>query len=518
MQSSGDGNSPVPGDVPQFGAARFSVQSPFESIRRVSAVHRRGAGSLVNLSLYGLGLSGMWTALGTPLLPIKVEEIVGNGGSSILGIVFDESDKNGALGLVSLTGLAIAALMQPLAGMLSDRDSGPTKRLPFLLVGALGMAASVLFLGFVGTLVSLIFLNVLIQGLGNFGQGAANGLIADHVSPGNKGAAAGALNLSRVIGAGLLAGIVLLLMSHYDAESAPGWMTVSLVLVAVIAVASTLWTITSLRRTGHADQTDQTGHAGEDAAIPLSTTAQTGVTHLRAETPASQPEFGPGVHGSDEEETVAPHDNYLRFLIALTVVITGFSALQLYSFFYLQDVIGLKNASQGAAVILVTTAVATALTVLPAGRLTDRVGRDPMLYLGGVLGVIGTVILIFANSILVVALDGLILGVAIGIFLTVSWALANDLVSKRNAARDLGYASVAVLIGSTASRISGLGVDRLNEVQHALGYQVVLGAVAVCFIIAVALMTRLDGSPPVRVMDVVRGRPVPERAPDSMPD
>ncbi len=448
----------------------FNMPSPGRSIRKAIAVHRRGPRSLVNLSLYAAGLSGMWTAFGTPLLPITIEEILSDGGSQILGFTFDEDNKNGALGLVSLIGLVAAALAQPISGIMSDRRSGPSKRLPFLLVGSFGMAASVLFLGMVGTLIALILLNIMIQGMGNFGQGAANGLIADHVGKGSKGAAAGALNLSRVVGAGVLTGVVLLMMGQYDADTSPGWLTGSLVLMATVTVLTTLWTVTSVRRGGGQLEDD-----GADVLVEMQ--------EIEAEEVST-----------DETDSVVPHDSYLRFLIALTVAIAGFSALQLYSFFYLEDVIGLENPARGAVAILVAIAVATALTVLPAGRLTDRIGRDPMLVIGGSLGVVATLILIFAGSILVVTLVGLMVGVVIGIFLTVSWALANDLVSKRHAARDLGYASIAALIGSAVSRISGIGVDRLNEVQDALGYQVVLGAVALSFIISVSLMTRLGAS------------------------
>ncbi len=450
-----------------------STWPPFTAFRNALAVHRRGAGSLANLSIYAAGLSGLWTALGTPLLPIKVEEILADGGSSILWMDFDEDNKNGALGIVSLIGLAIAALTQPIAGVLSDRRIGPRRRLPFLMIGAIGMATSVLFLGVVGTLAALIFLNLMIQGMGNFAQGAANGLISDHVDTNRKGTAAGALNLSRVIGAGLLTGIVLWMMAQYDAETSPGWMNAALALMASVAILTSLWTVTSLWRV----------RKGSDHSI----TVQQAVV--------SEPEQYPEVaepKDNAERQALLPHDNYLRFLVALTVVIGGFSALQLYSFFYLEDVIGLENPADGALAVLIATAVATGLTVMPAGKLADRVGRDPMIYAGGLLGIAATVILIFATSIVIVVVVGVLIGVVIGLFLTVSWALANDLVSRRNAARDLGYASVAVLIGSAISRISGLGVDRLNEVQDALGYQVVLGAVAVSFLIAVALMTRLD--------------------------
>ncbi len=436
-------------------------RNPLAAIR---STHRRGAGSLVNLSLYAAGFSGLWTAFGSAILPIKIDEIVAGGGSTILGITFDSDDKNGAIGIVSLLGLAIAALTQPIAGVLSDRRTGPGKRMPFLLIGAIGMAASAMFLGIAGTLIALIVLNLLIQGMGNFGQGAANGLIADHVKSGSKGAAAGALNLSRIVGAGVMAAIVLLMMGQYDADTAPGWMIAALVLLATVTMLTNLWTVTSVWRNREAADAEPTPEPQQEEIVP--------------------------------DASPVPHDNYLRFLIALTVVITGFSALQLYAFFYLEDVIGLENPAQGGVFILGSISLATAITVLPAGHLTDRIGRDSMLVTGGVLGVIASTILIFATSLLVVVLVGFLIGAAIGIFLTVSWALANDLVSRKHAARDLGYASVAVLIGSAISRIAGIGVDRLNQVQDALGYQTVLGTVAVCFIVTVALMTRLGAESP----------------------
>jgi MFS family permease len=451
-----------------------SVPAPSATTKRngiflFSDVYRRGPASLANLSLYAFGVSGLWTALGTPLLPIKINEIVGSGGSSVLGVLFDANDKNGALGIVSLLGLVVAAVIQPIAGTMSDRHKGATKRLPYMLIGSAGMAVAILFLGIVGTLLSLIILNVLIQGFGNFGQGAANGLIADHVPHGKKGSAAGALNLARVVGAGILTGVIFILMSRYDQETAPGWMTVSVVLLATAALSATLWTVTSLWRSA----ANTSGYAETNGHPPVLT------------------DVDPSLSSSDAA-AAPPRTMYFQFLVALSMVITGFSALQLYSFFYLEDVIGLENAAGGAVAILVSIAIATALAVVPAGRMTDRVGRNPMLVFAGTLGVISAVLLMFASSVLMVAIIGLMVGTVIGMFLTVSWALANDLVSRQHAARDLGYASIAVLIGSTMSRISGIGVDRLNDVQPALGYQAVLGAVVLCFVITVVLMTRLD--------------------------
>jgi len=45
-------------------------------IARLGALHGKGSASLTNLSIYAFGVSGLWTALGTPLLPARVGEIV----------------------------------------------------------------------------------------------------------------------------------------------------------------------------------------------------------------------------------------------------------------------------------------------------------------------------------------------------------------------------------------------------------------------------------------------------------
>ena len=431
---------------------------------RLGALHNKGSSSFINLSLYAFGLSGLWTAMGNPILPIKVEEIIADGGTVLW---FDQ--KNGALAFVSLVGLAVAAIAQPITGILSDHRSGAGKRLPFLLIGTVGMATSVLFLGFVGTFVALIFVNVMVQGFGNLGQGPANALIADHVRPDERGLAAGALNLSRVAGAGSITLIVFLLMWQYDRDAAPEWLWVALVFMAVMAVAATLWTVRSLRN-------EPPRQYGAVSADPV---------------PAEHVETrqAPAGSGSFNRTT------YTRFLVSLAFVIAAMSALQVYSFFYLQDVIGLENPARGGVWILLATAIATGLSVIPAGKMTDTLGRDRMIYVAGALGVLAAVVLIFARSLVVVVLDGLLVGVAIGIFLTASWAVANDLVPKSEPAKYLSFTSLAVLVGSTVARLAGAGIDRLNEIEPALGYQVMLSAVAFAFFVSVLLMTNLRPEP-----------------------
>ena len=141
---------------------------------------RRGPESLFNLNAYSFGFSAMTTGVGSGILPFKVLTMLDGGQVIMFG---NELDKNGTLGVISLIGLAVAALMQPLAGILSDRSAKITgKRLPFIAAGTMLMAGSAFFFGAAETFISVLIAMVLIQLAGNFRQGPANALLVDHAA------------------------------------------------------------------------------------------------------------------------------------------------------------------------------------------------------------------------------------------------------------------------------------------------------------------------------------------------
>ncbi|NCG41676.1 MAG: hypothetical protein GWP30_11940, partial [Actinobacteria bacterium] len=104
-----------------------------------------GSPNLSNLSIYAFGLSGVWTGIGAGILPFKVIEALEVGDISLLGYTFD---KNGALGLISLLGLIVAAVAQLAAGSHSVRDERPGRRLLYLLIGGLGLGVMTVLFGF----------------------------------------------------------------------------------------------------------------------------------------------------------------------------------------------------------------------------------------------------------------------------------------------------------------------------------------------------------------------------------
>ena len=424
---------------------------------------RPGSPNLSNLSIYAFGLSGVWTGIGAGILPFKVIEALELGNISILGYALD---KNGALGLISLLGLIVAAAAQLAAGSLSDRDKRPGKRLLYLLIGGIGLGVMTILFGFTSSFLTLIIAIVGMQFFGNSAQGPANALIIDHVPVNERGAAAGVLNLWRLLGAGSITVFVLQFMARYDKKDSPEWLWYSIALMTIAVLLSVLWTVI-------------TNRPKDGWFIPT-------LKKKTADT-VDSPEF--------VAETAASRSgisrSYLAFLVALAFGIAAMSSMQIYALFFLQDVVGLDNPADGADWLVVAIVASAALTVLPAGRLADRWGRTSLFILAGVAGVVSSLLLLFVSSIGPVLAIGIVIGISVGLFMTLTWAVANDLVSRSNAAKELGYTSIATLIGAAGARFAGVAIDELNDFSENLGYKMILVAVAISFAFSALILAKI---------------------------
>jgi MFS family permease len=452
--------------------------------RRATGGSGSGSNNFTNLSIYAFGLSGVWTGVGAGILPFKVLEVLDAGSVEIVGYALD---KNGALGILSLVGLAIAAVAQLAAGALSDRDTRLGRRLPFIIFGGFGLAVITILFGFATSFIMLAAAIIAMQMFGNFGQGPANALIIDHVPVQKRGQAAGVLNLWRLLGAGSLTVIVLQFMSRYDVEDSPEWLWYSIGLMVIVLIISTLWTVLAIKPSAGLFF-PAIRRSSQWYKKPVADKPQV------ARTPISR--------------------SYLAFLVALAFAIAAMSSMQIYALFFLQDVVGLENPAKGADLLVVVIVVSAGLTVLPAGFLSDRFGRAKLFALAGASGVTSSLLLMFVDSIGQVMAVGVIVGIAVGLFMVLTWAVANDLVRRTSAARDLGYTSIATLAGSAVARFAGIGIDELNDVSENLGYRVILVSVAISFTVAAVIFTKLSKNPEMIEIPVEFEPIAPVSAPD----
>ena len=442
-------------------SARFTFENAAQLSRNANPIARfkRGSRSLFNISVYSFGMSGVWVGYGSILLQFKVTEIAATNPVLLLGWTLD---KTSLAALISLIGLVIAAIVQPAAGLISDRSIGAValKRYPFIILGLLGLAVSTLMFGFVSGFVALLLVTIAMQICGNTAQGPANALIIDHVDDSERGRASGVLNLMRLAGSGFVAMIVVFLMSNYHVDDSPEWMWYSVVVMVAVLLGTTTYTLLALR-------------------VPS--------TNRGDETPR-----GTGVIAdADEKADDDRRTRYYLVLVAMGFIIAALSATQTNAIFFVQDVIGLENPAQGGSYILAALLGTAAIVVYPAGKLSDRIGRGLLLLISGITGACGvlSMLLLNADSLSEVIPGVMAIGFAVGIYMSVGWAVANDLVNRSTAARDLGLTSISGLVGAVIGRSSGFFIGGLNQRGldagiEFLGYGVVLGLTSFAFLLS----------------------------------
>jgi MFS family permease len=155
------------------------------------------------------------------------------------------------------------------------------------------------------------------------------------------------------------------------------------------------------------------------------------------------------------------------------------------------DVIGVVNPAEATARFSIIAVIGMLVIVYPAGYLSDRIGRKPLGIGAGFLGATGIAIIFLYPNYGAILVAGGVIGVAIGAFNSTNWALATDLVARGEEARYLGLANMATAGGAALARLIGPLIDFFNTYTPGLGYQVMLGACFVYFVVGSLLMTRI---------------------------
>ncbi len=105
----------------------------------------------------------------------------------------------------------------------------------------------------------------------------------------------------------------------------------------------------------------------------------------------------------------------------------------------------------------------------------------------GLVGAGGTLLLISATSVTQVLIYGGIIGISIGIFLSVNWAWGTDLIPAEGGGRYLGISNLATAGSGVLAAGGGFLLDYFNSQSHNLGYTVLFLAAAICYVVGAGL-------------------------------
>jgi len=434
--------------------------------------------------------------------------------------------KNTYLANLRVVGLAVAMLVQPLAGMFSDRSTSRFgRRRPFIFASAI---LNVVFLAVIGASTAghppsweaffqynfgvtaayavLMAGIVLLQFSSNLGHGALQGLIPDVVPEDQRGRASGVkavfellpvflvLFVGPLVDRGLVWTVLAIIMAGFsitmlitlffvreqprqDKPDSPIREPVlRLVALTVIFVGVTRAAIWLVQRAGEwataqtASLPAQVGLIGLAGLLAMAGSILIGV-YLGAW-------VGIGKEARGRRSFIWWVINRLLFLAAV-------GSIQGFAQFFLRDVLRIPNAATMTTVLLAVVALFLLPSALLGGSLADRLGHRRLVFWAGLVAAAGTVLLIFSTNIALVIVSGSIIGLATGAFMATNWALGTQLVPPADAGRYLGISNLAGAgAGIVGAGIGGPLADFFNNLQPGLGYLVLFAIYAGLFALA----------------------------------
>lgn len=414
----------------------------------------------LTLNAYWFGLAFMWNGLGPIILPALLLPTAGR------PALVPEALKNTYLGGMSFAGLILATIVQPIAGALSDRTRTRWgRRRPWMLAGTLlalvalaGMAAAGSVWGSFWILAGAYFM---LQVASNSAHGPAQGLIPDHVPQDRRGLASGIKNLFDM--AGLV--VTSLVGGRLMGDGNP------VLAFAITGGVLSLATLVTLLGTPRFQ---------EPAAEPAPDQGPSRLRDLLAVNWKSVPD-------------------YSRLLVSRFLILLGVYAVQNFALYYVRDWLDLPRPSEVTGNLMATIGLALTALVFPAGWLSDRVGRKALNVAAGGLAALGILLLAFARHLLGLYLFGGLIGAATGVFLSVNWAWATDLIPGNEAGKYLGLSNLATAGAGAFSRLAGPLIDGVNALRPGtnLGYPVTFGLAAVLTLAGALWMLRIKEQPPV---------------------
>jgi MFS family permease len=415
---------------------------------------------LFRLSLYWLGLSSIFAGL-VFILGARLE---------FDGLVPDKSEAGRTLFLLTIAGALIAVVVQPTIGTISDYTiSRWGRRKPYILIGSV---LDVMFLAGIALsqdLLAIAAFVALLQFSSNFAQGPFQGYVPDLVPGPQVGFASALVGMMQILGnvAGNLVGAIAVALDQF---------AIGLIALGVLELLTMLSVVIRVRE-GTAPKSRAGRSWGSIAAEAW---------------------------GTD----ILRERSFMWLVASRLAVLMAGGVLVNLAVFYLARSLGMDQEETGLAYIPLVGLVAlgTVIAVVPAARVSDRVGRKKVIYASCVVGGAGLALVALAPSFPLALVGTIVFGLSTGIFLAVDWALMTDIIPKASSGRYMGLSNVATASsGVLAVAIGGTLMDLVggsDGPRAALWLAVALFGVGALLLRPVDERRREDFPPPLEPGDL----------------
>ena len=374
-------------------------------------------GHLIRISLYWLGLTAIDGAVG-----LFIQNRVNFGPFAV-----DPLEVGRILFLLSIPVAVISILVQPTVGSISDYTiSRWGRRKPYIVIGSV---LDVVFLVGIATSNSVLMLGAfaaLLSVSTNIARGPFQGYVPDLVPEKQVGLASAMVGLMQILGN--VTGFVLV-----TAAVLMGQIEVAIFVVALVELVTMAAVVL---RVG-------------EGQPPKPRNGKSWGTIARE------------VWGTD----VLKERSYVWLLASRFFFLMGGAVLVNLILTYLKQThnLGEDAANSTNLVMLVTIVIANVIAIIPSARISDRIGRKPVIYASCVIGFIGIVLAALAPVVPLAIVGGALFGASAGTFLAVDWALMTDIIPKASSGRYMGLSNVATTSSTViAVATAGLLLDTVN--------------------------------------------------------
>ncbi|HXI81951.1 MAG TPA: MFS transporter [Verrucomicrobiae bacterium] len=371
---------------------------------------------LVRISLYWLGLTAIDGAVG-----LFIQNRLNFGGFA------SAFDVGRIAFLMSIPVAILSILIQPTVGAISDYTvSRWGRRKPYIVFGSL---LDLVFLAGIATANTALILGAFVALLSistNIARGPFQGYVPDLIAERQVGLASAMVGMMQILGN--VTGFLLVTIGV-----AVGRIELAIAAVAVVELVTMLAVV--VRVSPGLPPVDRAGR--------------------------SWPQIARTAWGTD----ILKERSYVWLVASRFFFLMGGAVLVNFVIAYLKTTHGQleKEANGTNLMILVIVVVANLIAIIPSARVSDRIGRKPVIYASCVIGAIGLTIAALGPSVPFALIGAALFGASAGTFLAVDWALITDIIPRASSGRYMGLSNVATSSSTVfAVMTGGLAMDFVN--------------------------------------------------------
>ena len=348
-------------------------------------------------------------------------------------------------------------VIQPTVGMISDYTvTRWGRRKPYIFVGALLDVVFLFGIATSQTYLALVAFYFLLQLSSNFAQGPFQGYVPDLVPKRQVGLASGLMGTMIVLGT--IAGVGI---ATFGVNS--GNLFLATLALGVVEVVTMLILVSTVH---------------EGTAAPRRTQSWLGVARSAWATDILR-------------------ESSVLWLLVVRLLFLGAYAATSLALPYFQRAHGMSRGDAADTVFIGTAIVGvmTAISAIPGARISDRVGRKPVIWAAAVIAGIGLLGVALAPTPEFAIASFVPFGIGMGAFLSVDWALMTDVIPKHTSGRYMGILNAGTAMAEPVFLIIAgpLALDLLGRMLgEPLGARATM-IVAVIFLVGSGLaLLRVD--------------------------